>query len=158
MILISGWKSKDAMALIGSHGSLQSFQSRLHRMPGKSRTFDTHWIFLNAGKYRQFTHCGRIEVRLQAVGRQLLEAFKESFDFRFGLSFKVFGHHGSGSYGNGTSRADKADVFDNIILNLHIDREFISTERIKAIRLPVCALELSAIPRPPVMIEESFLI
>ena len=100
----------------------------------------------------------RIRMRVEFTLYHPVKLIEEHFHFLFGLAFDRCCHHRSRRLRDRAAGALKADVFDDIAIQLQIDRQLIAAERIVALLLSIRLLQHSEVPRLFVVVENDLLI
>src|SRR5581483_6465805 len=99
-------------------------------VPRKARAFDARREFPHAGEDLQPPQMIRFSFGIKLAFHHPVEFIKEYFDFFLRLALHRRGHHRSRSFRDRATRALKADVFDDITVQLQVERQLIAAERI----------------------------
>ncbi len=133
-------------------------ERRVHRMPRQAGAFDARWKVAHARKDRQATQMMRRCFFIQLARHHPVKLIEKSFGVLPGFSLNGLRHHARRRLRDGAARAFKADVTDDFIFKLHVDRQLIAAERIVSFGAPVSRFQFMEITRLLVVIENDLLV
>src|SRR6185369_12449529 len=124
-------------------------------MPGQGGALDAGRIIAHPAEDDQFA-----EVLADGGigGQELVELFEQLERLLTGFALEALGHQGRGSGGDGASRTDEADIYDDVVFHFDEELELVAAERIVAIGLAGGVRHGMAIPRTLTVVENDFLV
>src|SRR5689334_13274795 len=124
-------------------------------MPGECRTFCAHRVFTYSREYGKFSQAFRGRF---LGGNQIVKVFKKPFRLIHALSFHAFRHERRGSRADGTPYALKSRILHLVLLELKVDRDSITAQRVMSLRRPIRVAQPAKIARLPAVVDYDFLI
>jgi hypothetical protein len=135
-----------------------SFERGVHRVPGKARAFDARGKVAHPGENRQTAQMVRRRFLIQFARHHPVKLVKERFRFLFALALDALRHHAGGGLRDGATGALEADIFDNFVFQLQIDRQLVAAERVIALGGAVGRFKPPKVTRLLVMIQNDLLV
>src|SRR5947209_14301288 len=121
-------------------------------MPRKACAFYARRKLANACEDRQTSKMIRRSLFVQLARHHAMKFIEERLSFPFGLALNALRHHARRSLRDSAARAFKANVLDDAILHLHVNRELIAAQRVVAFGSTIRRLKLTKVSRLLVVI------
>lgn len=99
-------------------------------VPGQRGALHPNRKLGDAGKNSQLAQFSPVPVRRRLARHQLVELIEDSIRFCSGLTLQALRHHGRRGLGDGASRALEADVANRVTLQVQVDGEMVTAERV----------------------------
>ena len=127
-------------------------------MPGEAGAFDARREIPHAGEDRQAAEMIGRRFRVQLSRDHAMKLIEERLGVLLGLAFDALRHHTRRRFRDRASLSFKADVFDDLVFEQHIDAQLIAAQRVIAFGCTVSTIELMKISRLLVVVEDDLLV